>query len=86
MSDLNSHSIGAELNSTDYSTDMPATMKDESGELAFSIPQLSFIELTVLANYLYHCGPFLHSVVSNINTYHTKCSLYQVTPVKHLSR
>lgn len=58
----------------------------ETRDPPFSISQLTPMELTILANYLFHCGSFLHLVINNINSYRSQCSFYQVTPIKHLSK
>lgn len=58
----------------------------ETRDPPFSIPQLTPMELTILANYLFHCGSFLHQVTNNINSYRSQCSFYQITPIKHLSK
>ena len=50
-----------------------------------AVPTLSDLDLSVLAEFLYHSGPFIHAVIQNINSYRSHCTINQVTPVKHLS-
>lgn len=75
--------------STATITSLQDTSIQKSPSVSDSCPFVSSLsnhEMEILSCFLFHCGPFLHTVIKNINIYRSECSLCQVTPVKRLSR